>query len=152
MYIQRCRNPCKISNRFIKSYLEITEKFDKDGRMQFISDGDTNRRGFIRSVADYIVNELGIPEERVVINCGATGGSVRVPIAILSPDMSEAQLAIFCEKPAQGRNYIDSNIRYYNILAARGWKLHRVFIHDWVDNRDNEKQNIRAAIMANVTL
>ena len=142
----------EISNRFIKSYLEITEKFDKDGRMQFISDGDTNRPGFIRSVADYIINELGIPEERVVINCGATGGSVRVPIAILSPDMSEAQLAIFCEKPAQGRNYIDSNIRYYNILAARGWKLHRVFIHDWVDNRDNEKQNIRAAIMANVTL
>ena len=136
----------EIENRFIKSYLEITEKFDRDGRMQFISAGDTKKLGFIRSVADFIIEELGIPEERVVINCGATEGSVRLPIAILSPDMSEAMLAIFCETPSSGTNYIDDNIRYYNILRSRGWNLHKVFIHDWVDNKDNEKQTIAEAI------
>ena len=136
----------EIDNRFIKSYLEIVEKFDRDGRMQFLSEGDTKRLGFIRSVADFIINELGIPEERVVINCGATEGSVRLPIAILSPDMSAAMLGIYCETPTTGINYIDTNIRYYNILKSRGWNLHKVFIHDWYDNKDNEKQVIAEAI------
>ena len=135
-----------ISNKFIKSYLEIVEKFDRDGRMQFISAGDVNRLGFVRSVADYIINELGISEERVVINCGATDGSVRLPIAILSPDMSSAMLSIFCETPSTGVTFIDENIRYYDILKARGWNLKRVFIHDWVNNKDNEKQAIADAI------
>ena len=138
--------PIDITNVFIRSYLEITERFDKDGRMQFISAGDTNRPGFIRSVADFIINELGISEERVVINCGATKGSVRMPIAILSPDASKAQLSIYCEMPSAPDKYIDNNIRYYNILKLRGWNTHRVFIHDWVDNKDNEKKAIAEAI------
>ena len=66
--------------------------------------------------------------------------------------MSEAQLAIWCERSAAGKDYIDANIKYYNILKSRGWKLHRVFIHDWFDNRDNEKLNIANAIKACVTL
>ena len=142
----------EISNKFIKSYLEIVEKFDKDGRMQFISSGDTSKLGFVRSVADFIINELGISEERVVINCGATEGSVRLPIAILSPDMSHSDLAIFCETPSTGVTFVDDNIRYYNILKSRGWNLKRVFVHDWVNNKDNEKQAIRDTVAAYVGL
>ena len=141
-----------ITNKFIKSYLEIVEKFDKDGRMQFISEGDTSRLGFVRSVANFIINDLGISEERVVINCGATEGSVRLPIAILSPDMSRADLAIYCERSSTGVTFVDDNIRYYNILKSRGWNLKRVFLHDWVNNKENEMQAIKEAILTYVTI
>ena len=136
--------PADTNNETVRDYLEISEKFSKDGRMQFISSGEAG--GFIKSVVRFLVDEVGISEDRIVVNCGATEGSVKIPIAVLSPDGSEAKLGIYCETPHSAETFIDSNVRYYNILKSRGWNMHRIFIHDWIDNAQNERKALIEAI------
>ncbi len=140
--------PEDTTNETVHDYLEIVERFAKDGNAQFIS--AENSINFINSVKNYIVNELKIPEDRVVINCGATEGSVRIPIAVLSEDGKVAKLGIFCEKPHSAENFIDANIRYYNILKNRGWKLHRIFIQDWIDNALQTKKTLADVIKSSL--
>ena len=136
--------PMDTTNETVHDYLEISEKFSKDGRMQFISSGESTN--FIKSVVRFLTEEVGIDSERIVVNCGATEGSVKIPIAVLSPDGTEAKLGIFCESPHSAETFIDANIRYYNILKSRGWNMHRIYIHDWVDNAENEKKALIDAI------
>lgn len=134
---------------FLAEYLKLVERFGQDGRGQFVGDDikDTSP-GFIRQVAEYIVS-LGVDESRVVINFGATEGSVRIPIAILAEDKLSAVLGIFCERDIEGiYDFMDYNSLYYGILSGstRGWNMHRIFAHDWVDNRDAEKAALRKLI------
>ena len=136
--------PADTNNETVRDYLEISEKFSKDGRMQFISSGEAN--GFVKSVVRFLVDEVGISEDRIVVNCGATEGSVKIPIAVLSSDGSEAKLGIYCETPHSAETFIDSNVRYYNILKSRGWNMHRIYIHDWIDNAQNERKALIEAI------
>lgn len=124
--------------QYIKNYLEISQKFNQNDKGQFVG-GDT-KSGFLLDVAKF-VQDCGIERERIVFNYGVTDGSVRIPIAILSKDLQTAQLAIWCERPLDNKyNYIDYNVRYYNILKSNGWNMHRIFIHDWLFNSENEKK------------
>ncbi len=129
--------PTETSNETVRDFLEISSRFSDDSGLQFIPGEEPS--GFIRSVRKYLIENLGIPEERIVVNCGATDGSIRIPIVILSEDKSEAKLGIFCELPYRAENYLDETVRYYNILKSRGWNLYRIAIHDWIDNRDFER-------------
>lgn len=129
---------------YIREYLEVSRRFGEGGRDQFVS--EEPGRGFLRSVADYIVSR-GIDRKRVVFNYGVTAGSVRMPVAVLSEDMKKAELGIWCEKPTGSRyNYLDYNMRYYNNLKACGWNLHRICAHDWVDNAEAEREALSAAL------
>ena len=134
---------------FIADYLRVARRFSLGGRDQFVGQTvEQTPRGFLRQVAEYIVS-LGIDAERVVINFGATEGSVRIPIAILSPDKSEALLGVWCETD-QGNDYdyLDYNLRYFRVLEGgdRAWKLHRIYIHDWVDNNEAAKKELAALV------
>ena len=134
---------------YIHDYLVKAEQFNKDGLDQFLS-ADPGK-GFIASVADHI-ESLGIARERIVLGYGVTKGSVRIPIAVLSPDFRTAQLGIWCETPTKNNyDYLDYNMRYYNILKDRGWKLYRVFAHEWVNNAEAEKDNLAEVINKYVT-
>ena len=83
----------------------------------------------------------------MVVNYGVTEGSVRIPIAVLDKDLSRALLGIWCEKPTGGAyDFLDYNMRYRSSLKSRGWKLHEIYIHDWVDNNKNEKQALERAL------
>ena len=118
---------------FIKDYIRLVEDFAADERgVQFVS--APRRDGFVSSVARALA-EAGIPEHRIVQGYGVTEGSVRIPIAVLSEDGRSAVLGIMCET-ALGRkyNYIDYNVRYHDILAARGWRLRRLGIQEWFDD------------------
>lgn len=131
---------------FISEYLDIVRKFSKDGKAQFVGKSLRDSDGFIRQVADYIVS-LGISEERIVINCGVTEGSVKIPLVILSEDLSQARLGLWCEQPlSKEYDYLDYNLRYVGSLRARGWNIERIYIHDWVDNNTFEKQKLKEAI------
>ncbi len=125
---------------FIKEYLQIAEEYSKGGKGQFVS--EPAAPGFLRDVGEFIVSQ-GIDESRVVFNYGVTNGSVRIPIAVLSADMSRALLGIWCEVPTGKKyDYLDYNLRYEAILKSYGWKLYPIYAHDWMDNAKAEKERL----------
>lgn len=128
---------------YIKEYLETAARFAQGESGQFVCGAAEN--GFIKSVADFIISK-GIAPERVVINYGVTEGSVRIPIAVLDKSLSRALLGVWCEKPVGGGDFLDYNMRYPSSLKSRGWALHGIFIHDWVDNNLNERQSLEKAL------
>lgn len=131
---------------FIGDYLSLVEKFAAGGKSQFVSTVPEKGANFISSVAEFIVS-CGIDYSRVVINYGVTDGSVRIPVAVLSEDLSHAVLGVWCEIPVLKKyDYIDYNIRYARSLITRGWKLHRIFIHEWYDNSKPEREALKRLI------
>lgn len=131
---------------FIGDYLRIVKQFSEGGKSQFVSN-TVLKPGFVSRVVEYIVS-CGIDRSRIVTDFGVTEGSVRIPIAILSEDFSHAVAGIWCEKNLDASaDYLDYNQLYYTELTARrGWKLHRIYIHDWVDNNAAEKESLREFI------
>ena len=134
---------------YIHDYMVKAELFNKDGAAQFVSSNPG--RGFITSVADY-VQSLGISKDRIVVGYGVTKGSIRIPVAVLSPDLKRAQLGIWCETATKKNyNYLDYNMRYFNILKERGWNMHAVYAHEWVNNAEAERDNLAEAVKKYVT-
>ena len=134
------------SVKFIGDYLKTVERFSVGGKAQWVGKSFEESKGFIRQVADYVVS-LGIDKERIVIDCGMNIGSVKLPIVILSKDLQQAQLALWCERPVEGNtDFIDYNVRYVESLRNRGWNIVRTYIHDWVDNNASERKLIAKAI------
>ena len=130
---------------YIREYLETVARFGEADSEQFVC-GSVGK-GFISDVCAY-VRSCGIESERIVTDYGVTEGSVRIPIAVLSKDLKRALLGIWCERPVGAKyDYLDYNMRYKNSLIARGWKLHTVYAHDWADNRQNEQEALKKALM-----
>ncbi|MDE7107948.1 MAG: hypothetical protein K2O39_06450, partial [Clostridiales bacterium] len=135
---------------FIRNYLAGVERFAaKSG--QFVSAVPEKGEHFISAVASFI-ESLGIAKERIVTDYGVTDGSVRIPIAVLSKDLSKAELGLWCELPVQKKyDYFDYNARYVTSLESRGWKLHKVHIHDYFDNTKAEQAAIKSVVQKYVT-
>lgn len=131
---------------FISEYLDTVRKFSKNGKTQFVGKSLKESTGFVNQVAKYITT-LGVSEERIVINCGVTAGSVKIPLVVLSEDLSQAKLGVWLEQPlTKEYDYLDYNLRYVESLRERGWNVERLYIHDWVDNNAYEKQKLKEAI------
>ncbi|MDE6372864.1 MAG: hypothetical protein K2L72_00010, partial [Clostridia bacterium] len=131
---------------YIKKYLETVARFGEADSEQFVS--QKADKGFINDVCAY-VRSCGIESERIVTNYGVTEGSVRIPVAVLGKDLKTALLGIWCERPVGAKyDYLDYNSSYKNSLIARGWRLHTVYVHDWTDNRQNEQEALKKALMA----
>lgn len=129
---------------YIRDYLATVERFSQGECGQFIS--EQAGKGFIESVAQF-VKSRGIAKERVVVNYGVTEGSVRIPVVVLGKDLKSAVLGIRCEIPLGGKyDYIDYNMRYRSSLVNCGWKIHDIFIHDWVDNSINERKALERVL------
>jgi len=131
---------------FIGQYLSIVKKFSEDGRAQWVGKTAFEATGFIRQVVDYLISN-GVSANRIVIDCGVNKGSIKIPIVVLSKDMSQAELGLWCEKPVDtGSDYFDYNVRYVESLIERGWSIQRIYIHDWVDNNQAEKEKLKQVI------
>ncbi len=129
---------------YIREYLSVVERYAQAGKDQFVS--EVPGKGFLRSVGEFIAS-CGIAENRIVYNYGVTKGSVRIPIAILTKDLQEAQLGIFCEVDvAKKYNFIDYNVLYKDILQSRGWTTTTVNAHDWVDNATSTREKLQKVI------
>ncbi len=135
---------------FIRNYLAGVERF-ADMSAQFVSATPEKGEHFIRAVAEY-VQSLGVAKERIVTDYGVTDGSVRIPIAVLSADLTRAELGLWCETPVQKKyDYFDYNARYVTSLISRGWNIHKVYAHDYFDNVMAEQAAIKAAVQKFVT-
>ncbi|MBR2988710.1 MAG: hypothetical protein IKC64_03190, partial [Clostridia bacterium] len=129
---------------FVADYMRTAIRFANGGKDQFVD--VPAKKGFVRSVADYICS-LGFEQDRVVTGYGVTNGSVRIPIAILSEDKEKALCGIWCERDNGNEyDYVDLNVRHYESLIGRDWKLTTVYAHDWKIAREETKQNIKKFI------
>lgn len=138
--------------RYIGEYIDTAARFAESEHSVFSSVVEPPERGFVTKIADYLTS-LGIDKERIVFNCGVTEGSVRVPLAVLSKDLKDAELGIWCETaPRPGSSYIDENCRYYNMLENRGWTLYRVYACDYVYNAEAERARLKAAVEKHVKM
>lgn|GEM_PF-4137111 len=128
---------------YVREFIETVRKHDAGGMTtQFVS---KSADGFIHAVATYI-ESLGISKERIVCNYGVTQNSVRVSVAILAEDLKRSELGIICESPYGHLDYVDTALRYPDILEARGWKLYRLYIFDWMQNNVFEKERLKKEI------
>ncbi len=133
---------------FISRYLAISRRFAGGERLKYMTEELKKGGGFVRSVADFIVSE-GIAPERVIVNYGVTDGSVRIPVAVLSKDLSHAELGIWCELPVQKKyDFFDYNSRYFSSLVSRGWKMRVIWAHEWTDNAIYERETLKKALNA----
>lgn len=124
---------------YIKDYLALSERFSKRRSGEIERREIENGKNFIADVVEFI-EKCGIDRKRIVTGYGATDGSVRIPVAVLTEKGDSAALGIWCETPLSGRyDYIDYNVRYYTSLCERGWNMHRIFLHDWTDNGKFER-------------
>ncbi len=137
----------------LREYLEMLESLgsrDEETQPKFVSNKDKVDE-FALSVKRAIT-ELIADEDRIVYGYGVTEKSLRIPIVILNKDKTHADLGIFCETDiADGERYTDTWVNYPETLEARGWKLHRMYIHDWYFNREAELKALKNAIQAFIT-
>lgn len=137
---------------FIQKYLAAVERYCVDGRARFESRSPEKGEAFVGAVRDCI-ESFGVAEDRIVVGYGVTDGSVRIPIAILSKDMKRVELGVWCERPVLKKyDYFDYNVRYVSSLESRGWALHKVYAHDFIDNSAAEKAALGAAIKKYVAM
>ncbi len=128
--------PMGSSLEYIREYLELSSYYASgDAGHAFVSEPTDN--AFIMDVRNSLL-AMGIADNRIVVNYGMTSSSYRIPIAILSHDLSRAELGIMCELSVKGSEYIDNNIRVKGVLAQRGWTLHDIYIGSWVLNKEDE--------------
>jgi len=131
---------------YIREYLKLSESYAEDTTGGFLT--EENRYGFVDSVVKTLV-DIGVPRGRIVVNYGVTENSLRIPIAILSEDKTEALIGLECEVPAPaGRWYIDHVLHYPEILKSRGWKLYNMYAYDWYVNRKAETELLKEILVS----
>ena len=132
---------------FIVEYMGLVKKFAAGYRQQFVSNKIAHGQHFVRDVKRY-VESLGVEPQRIVVGYGVTDGSIRIPIAVLSRDLQQAALGLWCELPVDNKyNFWDYNLLYYNSLVSRNWNMHRIQIHEWFDNREAEQKILKNKIL-----
>ena len=137
---------------YVKQYLEIVDHFSDTTENRFVS--GKAESNFAMVLGDYISEHYGISKDRLLFDYGATDGSVRIPLVILSPDKTIAQLGVFYESVLKDQyNYVDYHVRYYDILHhLREWNLCRVFLHDWIEHPEGEQKLLDEAIRKCVSM
>ena len=137
---------------YLREYLANYERFSDvdDVSSAFVCEEPNS--GFVRSVVSVLVKS-GIEAGRIVTGYGVNEKSVRIPIAILSPDKTKAELGIWCESdPGQKFDYLDYTCRFPHILEGRGWKLYPLFAYEWVRNYEEESERLVDYVHANITM
>lgn len=138
--------PSTSSVAYIRDYLEMAERLSSSN---FVS--SKIEKGIIWDIEKYL-ESIGIDKNRIVINYGVTDNSIRIPIAILSKDLSYAELGLNIEKQIEITEYLDASVRYPSTLIGRGWKLYSIFAFDWATNNQAEKVKLEKVIKEMVSL
>lgn len=138
------------SAQHIREYLELLESLGEKeqgaDKPKFVTNND-KVDNFTRSVAEEIAKNFIVEPDRIVCGYGVTEKSLSIPIAILSADKTHAEIGIFCETQLkEGDRYLDNWVNYPETLEARGWELHKMYIHDWYFNRDEALEKLKVAI------
>ncbi|MGG4035849.1 DUF3320 domain-containing protein [Paenibacillus cisolokensis] len=86
---------------------------------------------------------------KVDLHVGASG--YRIDLAIVNPDQPDDYvLAILCDGNSykSGKTARDREMLREQVLRQLGWRIHRVWSLDWLDNPEREIQRIREAVKA----
>lgn len=126
----------------LKAFLEYAEK----GK-NVVAIASTGIKPKIKSLVDVIANRIKESNYEVHTNIGCSG--YRVDIGIVNPDnKSEYILGILCD----GANYKaaktvrDREVIQQDVLKLLGWKIHRVWTMDWLENEDKVIRDIISSI------
>lgn len=117
----------------LKDFLEFAEK----GRLQ--GDHTESKVQKDQGILERICQELtkhGYQYQKAVGH-----SRFRVDIAVVNPyDNEEYLLGIMLdgESYKQATNVKDREVAQIEVLKGLGWKLHRIWVMDWWDNRDKE--------------
>jgi hypothetical protein len=96
-----------------------------------------------------IADRLGKEGYQADLHVGASG--YRMDLAIVNPKHPETYLlAILCDGSSykSGNTARDREVLRAQVLRQLGWRIHRVWSMDWLDNPERELQRIREAIQA----
>lgn len=127
---------------YIAEYLKQVDRFNINGKNQFVGDDVSKATGFKKAVIDFLTQN-GISDSRIVLNYGVTDNSIKIPLVILDENESRALHGVWLETaPTKEYDYFDYNLTYFETLKTRGWDLTRIFIHDWVDNNETQKKQL----------
>jgi len=126
----------------LKAFLEYAEK--GKNVVAVSSQGIKTKN---KSLVDVIANRIRENNYEVHTNIGCSG--YRVDIGIVNPEnISEYILGILCD----GANYKaaktvrDREVIQQDVLKLLGWKIHRVWTMDWLENEDKVISDIISAI------
>jgi len=126
----------------LKAFLEYAER----GK-NVVAIASTGIKPKIKSLVDVIANRIKESNYEVHTNIGCSG--YRVDIGIVNPDnKSEYILGILCD----GANYKaaktvrDREVIQQDVLKLLGWKIHRVWTMDWLENEDKVIRDIISSI------
>jgi len=126
----------------LKAFLEYAEK----GK-NVVAVSSQSIKPKSRSLVDVIASKIKELGYEVNTNIGCSG--YRVDIGVVNPDnKSEYILGILCD----GANYKaaktvrDREVIQQDVLKLLGWKIHRVWTMDWLENEDRVIKDIAEAI------
>ena len=108
-----------------------------------VSERETGGVDFIKSVTGFLTAH-GIDKKRIVKDYKV--GSSDVPLAVLSEDLSRPLLYVLCERPSRGAEDFTEKYAVGEWLKEGGAAVHRIFIHDWTDNRKSEQSSLLKAL------
>ena len=118
----------------IADYLESCERFEKFKVIDTNIYGYEANNGFEYNILNELI-KAGVSKQNVLFNYGATGGSIRIPLVILDRTHSKVKCGLWLEKQTN-IYYLDYNMHYYDILVDRGFKLYKVYLEDYMFNKE----------------
>lgn len=126
----------------LKAFLEYAEK---GKNAMAVNSGFHSLRG--KSLVDLVAERIREQGYEVHTHIGCSG--YRVDMGVVHPERkSEYLLGILCdgENYREAKTVRDREIIQQDVLRLLGWRLHRVWTMDWIDNAEKVMSGIMTAI------
>ncbi len=108
-----------------------------------VPERETGGADFIKSVTGFLTAH-GVDKKRIVKDYKI--GGAEVSVAVLSEDLSRPLLYVLCERPSRNAEDFTEKYAVGEGLKKGGAAVHRIFIHDWTDNRKSEQSSLLKAL------
>ncbi|CAM4012542.1 DUF3320 domain-containing protein [Cohnella lubricantis] len=126
----------------LKSFLEYAEK-GQNALSQHADRQDTVQPGIEAKIAEALAAE----GYKADLHVGASG--YRMDLAIVDPNQPDVYiLAVLCDGDSYraGKTARDREVLREQVLKQLGWRIHRVWSMDWLDNPNKVKEQIVEAV------
>lgn len=156
----RARVRCEVFSSMTASDIRVGPESDRKGLLffrEYLAYAETGRFTIEQPVGGTTDSPL---EEELVRFLQANGfeadlhvgeGSCRVDVAVRDPEHpGRYALGIQCDGPSyhSARTARDRDKLRQRVLESRGWRLHRVWSHEWWTRRDEEERRLLEALRA----
>ena len=127
---------------FFKNYLRFTETGDFGIAAKNHTKQDSFDSGFEESVS----KSLKILGYKIDSQVGCSG--YKIDLAVICPNTQNYILGIECdgEMYHSGRTARERDRLRQEVLEGKGWKIHRIWSHDWIHCKNEELDNLKKKI------